>query len=382
MSRQLDPNQLLLKARQALNAGDKHTARRLAQQAVAQAPNQENPWLFLAAVSDPRAGLRYVERALRINPQSRTAVKARLWLLQQIQKKQTQETKPFPGPQEARRSSGRRAPVSRLASTAPEAMPAAPSHTPIAANTSQPKPAAEIKRVPAAFDLTNPDSYSLPLEAVSSRRLLSLPAILVIFLISIGLMAWVNLSPDEVNQRAAAAPIAKASFTPTATNTATPTHTYTPTPTFTPSPTPTYTPTPSPTWYVNERRPYVTDISELFHVDRWVDVDLGDQTLTAYEGSEPVETFLISSGLAVYPTPDGLFVIWRKYVATDMSGPGYYLPDVPYTMYFYKGYGLHGTYWHDNFGEPMSHGCVNMRTEEAKWLYEFTEIGTILNIHP
>jgi len=55
-----------------------------------------------------------------------------------------------------------------------------------------------------------------------------------------------------------------------------------------------------------------------------------------------------------------------------MSGPGYYLPNVPYVMYFYKGYSLHGTYWHNNFGTPMSHGCVNMRTEEAKWLFEWT----------
>ena len=47
-----------------------------------------------------------------------------------------------------------------------------------------------------------------------------------------------------------------------------------------------------------------------------------------------------------------------------MSGPGYYLPGVPYVMYFYQGYGLHGTYWHDNFGQPMSHGCVNLPTRK------------------
>jgi lipoprotein-anchoring transpeptidase ErfK/SrfK len=65
-----------------------------------------------------------------------------------------------------------------------------------------------------------------------------------------------------------------------------------------------------------------------------------------------------------------------------MSGPGYYLPGVPYTMYFYKGYGLHGTYWHSNFGTPMSHGCVNLKTEDAGWLYNWASIGTIVNIHP
>ncbi|MBI5619492.1 L,D-transpeptidase, partial [Candidatus Gottesmanbacteria bacterium] len=53
-------------------------------------------------------------------------------------------------------------------------------------------------------------------------------------------------------------------------------------------------------------------------------------------------------------------------------GPGYYLPDVPYVMYFYLGYAIHGTYWHNNFGHPMSHGCVNMRIEDAKTLFEWS----------
>jgi len=55
-----------------------------------------------------------------------------------------------------------------------------------------------------------------------------------------------------------------------------------------------------------------------------------------------------------------------------MSGPGYRLPNVPHVMFFYKAYALHGTYWHNNFGQPMSHGCVNLRTEDARWLYEWS----------
>jgi lipoprotein-anchoring transpeptidase ErfK/SrfK len=55
-----------------------------------------------------------------------------------------------------------------------------------------------------------------------------------------------------------------------------------------------------------------------------------------------------------------------------MSGPGYRLPNVPDVMFFYKAYALHGTYWHNNFGQPMSHGCVNLRTEDARWLYEWS----------
>jgi lipoprotein-anchoring transpeptidase ErfK/SrfK len=64
-----------------------------------------------------------------------------------------------------------------------------------------------------------------------------------------------------------------------------------------------------------------------------------------------------------------------------MAGPGYYLPDVPYTMYFYRGYGIHGTYWHSNFGTPMSHGCVNMQTDEAGWMFNWASVGTLVNVH-
>ena len=57
------------------------------------------------------------------------------------------------------------------------------------------------------------------------------------------------------------------------------------------------------------------------------------------------------------------------------------LPNVPYTMYFYKGYGIHGTYWHHNFGHPMSHGCVNMRTSDAAWLFNWASVGTPVVTH-
>ena len=64
-----------------------------------------------------------------------------------------------------------------------------------------------------------------------------------------------------------------------------------------------------------------------------------------------------------------------------MAGLDYYLPDVPYVMYFYKGYGIHGTYWHSNFGNPMSRGCVNMETSEAGWLYNWAFVGIPVNVH-
>lgn len=114
---------------------------------------------------------------------------------------------------------------------------------------------------------------------------------------------------------------------------------------------------------------------------RWIDVDLSSQTLTAYERDIPVRSTLVSTGLPNTPTPVGQYHIYVKFRQDDMSGPGYYLPDVPYTMYFYRGYGIHGTYWHSNFGHPMSHGCINLPTEEARWLFNWASVGTLVNIH-
>jgi lipoprotein-anchoring transpeptidase ErfK/SrfK len=114
---------------------------------------------------------------------------------------------------------------------------------------------------------------------------------------------------------------------------------------------------------------------------RWIDVDLSEQRLYAYEGNTLVASFLVSTGVPAYPTVVGKFHIYIKLESTLMTGPGYYLPNVPYTMYFYKGYGIHGTYWHNNFGQPMSHGCVNMYTPDAKWLFYWAPLGTLVNIH-
>ena len=114
---------------------------------------------------------------------------------------------------------------------------------------------------------------------------------------------------------------------------------------------------------------------------RWIDVNLTEQSLTAYEGSVPVHTTLVSTGLPNTPTPVGQFRIWIKLRYDDMAGPGYYIEDVPYVMYFHGGYGLHGVTWHGNFGHPMSHGCVNLPTSEAEWLFDWAEVGTLVNIH-
>ncbi len=115
--------------------------------------------------------------------------------------------------------------------------------------------------------------------------------------------------------------------------------------------------------------------------EHWIDVDLSQQRVYAYEGDVVVNSFVVSTGTWQTPTVTGSYKIWIKLRSTTMSGPGYYLTDVPYTMYFYKGYGLHGTYWHNNFGTPMSHGCVNLATPDAEWLYNFSSVGTVVNVH-
>jgi lipoprotein-anchoring transpeptidase ErfK/SrfK len=109
-------------------------------------------------------------------------------------------------------------------------------------------------------------------------------------------------------------------------------------------------------------------------------VSTEEQRIYAYENGQLVHSYLVSTGLPDSPTVHGDFQIFVKYLKTDMSGPGYYLPDVPYTMYFYQGYGIHGTYWHNSFGRPMSHGCVNLPTDQAQWFYNWAEIGTPVRV--
>lgn len=115
-------------------------------------------------------------------------------------------------------------------------------------------------------------------------------------------------------------------------------------------------------------------------VGREIIVDLSEQRIFAYENGVLVRNVIVSTGLPATPTVRGTFSIQRKYSAQTMTGPGYYLPDVPYVAYFYAGYALHGTYWHNNFGQPMSHGCVNLPTPEAQWFYNFADIGTPIHV--
>jgi len=124
-------------------------------------------------------------------------------------------------------------------------------------------------------------------------------------------------------------------------------------------------------------------LSEATRSDRWIEIDLSDQKLKAWEGNSLFLETPVSTGLPWMPTPTGEFTIWLKVRATRMEGGEgryyYNLPNVPYVMFFAndsvpkgRGYSLHGTYWHNDFGHTHSHGCVNLPTSVAKELYAWT----------
>jgi lipoprotein-anchoring transpeptidase ErfK/SrfK len=316
-----DLRSLLERAKAALARGDRVAARRLARRAVRLDPRSEASWLMLAAVSEPRPALAYAARALDINPRSQPARRAIRWAVRQLPPRER-----------------------------PEAL-------------------REV-RLPTSLAVT-----FVPFEALTARRLLSPRVAVPALAIVAGLGLWAGSPPADAGpSRQESTPVAKASFTPTPTDTPTPTptSTWTPTPTITPTP----TPRPNVSWTYSE------DPADMANEGRWVDVDLSEQRVTAYEGDQAVQTFIVSTGTRFHPTVTGQFRIYARYRSTPMAGPGYYLPGVPFTQYFYEGYALHGTYWHNNFGTPMSHGCINLRTPDSEWLYDFTSIGTLVNVHP
>lgn len=118
------------------------------------------------------------------------------------------------------------------------------------------------------------------------------------------------------------------------------------------------------------------------YAGHYIDINLSEQTLYAFDGSILMNQFLISSGKRGYETPTGEFNVYSKSRSNLMSGPDYYLPDVPWISRFAPGpISVHGTYWHSNFGTPMSHGCINASIPDAEWVYNFVDIGTPVYVH-
>jgi hypothetical protein len=126
--------------------------------------------------------------------------------------------------------------------------------------------------------------------------------------------------------------------------------------------------------------------AEVSEDEKWIDVDLSTQSLVASIGSRPVYATLISSGRVKdvldpqknFETPSGSFRVLSKHRTATMDGDQaidgpYSIEDVPYVMYFQLAYALHSAFWHDSFGRPHSHGCINMAPRDAKWLFEFVE---------
>ena len=118
---------------------------------------------------------------------------------------------------------------------------------------------------------------------------------------------------------------------------------------------------------------------------KWIEVDLSKERLTLWVGNTQVMSTLISSGMAATPTEVGEFAIYEKHPVMTMTGTilgeYYYIPNIKWVSFFDGGEAFHGTYWHHNFGHPMSHGCINMTEADAKTLYDFAPIGTKVIVH-
>ena len=110
--------------------------------------------------------------------------------------------------------------------------------------------------------------------------------------------------------------------------------------------------------------------------ERWMDVDLDQQTIVLYDGDAPVYATLVATGKDKWFTPVGIYRIKSKVANTRMRDPGgmeeeWNVEDVPWVMGFRRNFALHGAYWHESFGRRLSHGCVNLSPTDAKRVYEF-----------
>lgn len=364
----INPDQLrsiLQNARSALRRRDENEARRWAKQAARLAPELEDSWLLMAAVSSPRESLEYAQRAQAINPGSTRARKAVEW---------------------ASHRAGGGAPSTSAAGQksgmAAEQMPKRRS------------PLFPLLLVGLACAVITFAAWSVGKSSALASMVRNAEAP------SPSATLESNYSIAEISK-----PTYTLEWTSTPTLTLTPTFTVTPsltpTPEFTSTPLPSDTPTATDTPGVMEaaiipdtptpvrptqapaptQQAYVQPGSSGGGGVHWIDINLSTQRLYAYEGDVVVNVFLVSTGVSATPTVTGTYSIYARYLYADMHGPDYFLPNVPYTMYFYKSYGIHGTYWHSNFGTPMSHGCVNLSIGDAAWLYSWSTFGTKVKIH-
>ena len=386
MDQNNEARELIASAREALRRGDKESAWKLGEQAALSAPDFEDAWLILAASDpDPQDALAYAQKALEVNPASTRARKAIDWAKAQVRTVEPVGDDPLSDLREA--------------SVAPVETPVELASPPPPGRKSRSRTwifAAAILGlllcalfVFSAYTAVTHPAFASILERAALPTQESLAAPVEI--------AKPSATPVEANslaQDVVTTPTARPTEKqPTSVPSATPTLEATEAPTDAASPAPQATETPgqlvmeavedTPTseYVPPSSSAPLPEIALSGNGERWIDVDLTNQYVYAYEGDVVVNSFIVSTGTWRTPTVTGQYKIYVKYRAAKMSGPGYYLPNVPYIMYFYKGYGLHGTYWHNNFGTPMSHGCVNLRTDDAAWLYEWASVGTLVNVH-
>ncbi len=389
----LESRKAIQNAREALLHGDRTEARRWAEEASRLAPQSEDPWLILAAVASPRASVDYIQKALAINPDSPRAQKGMQWAMKRLQETpQTGITPLESAPAQSPARSGRTSAktgrklnlvfpillfllgciVIGFAAWSAVSSPALAYILSLGSATQPPQ--IEHSQSWAPAQITKP-TYTATAEEI---------------LAAIEPSATPTLEPTQ--QLADVLPLPSATPTLAPTDppilpSETPAMTDTPAATETPgvlmasivedTPTAEYVPQAN----VSADQPAAQPQVPVGGGEHWIDVDLTQQRVYAYAGDTVVNSFIVSTGTWQYPTVTGQYHVYIKLRSTTMTGPGYYLPNVPYTMYFYKGYGLHGTYWHHNFGTPMSHGCVNLSIPDAEWLYNFSSVGTLVNVH-
>ena len=379
----IQAQQALQNAREALRDGNRSTARRWAEQAAKLAPQLEDPWLILASVASPKASVAFIERALKINPDSPRARKGMQWALKRLQvtpsaPKQIEETT------QQTRAVKRSAPVkkSKRAAFYPILLLALGCIVVIAAAwTASTSPA-----LASILSGASPQPVEVVHPKVWARVEIAKPASnsepdLVVAHVEPTLPPPTEALPPPTQEPTIAPPTATSELpVPSESevgSTATPEATSTPAGSLVmniieDTPVPTAAPT-------NEASKPVD--SPVGNGVRWIEVNLTQQRVYAWEGDILANSFLVSTGTWATPTVTGTFSIWNKTRIQAMSGPGYYLPDVPFVMYFYKDYGFHGTYWHNNFGTPMSHGCVNLTIPDSEWLYNWASYGTVVKVH-
>ncbi len=394
----------LEQAQQARKARDKRLARQYAEQAARLAPEIEDVWLMMAALASPRASVVFMEKALQINPHSERVRQGMHWAVERLRKEPVRKQvyaaiaaqpvlvkKPVTG---SRLYYG----AALLTVACLVAIWAVWNATPAAASfINSSLFISEVNAAPEWAPVGIPKPTYTPTSRPTQTPTLA-PSATAIFIdipTETTTLVATELPTETATLIASEPPTEPPTEIATLASSDTPTLTPTDIASLTPlaiasplgtditeeaSPTPLPTDTDVPGVPTRAIPPPAQNHGGKGGV-RWVDVDLTHQMVYAYEGDMVVNSFLVSTGTWLHPTVTGQYHIYIKYRYKDMSGPGYFLPNVPWTMFFYQGYALHGTYWHSNFGTPMSHGCVNLSIPDAEWLYNWASVGTLVNVH-